>query len=251
MADEAPAAAVNPLDEQYASLRAALRLVPRGDPAFAVLETYCANTLWYSDIQLQNVWSVDGEKDGAAFAAHAGLPNHKLLWHGTNVAVVAAILKDGLRIMPHSGAPPPPPPSPPSPAKGSTGLPSPFLPPVLLFQCHVIQQQFCLRVLMTSARTQHNATQCKLFTFTFTTRGRGRVPRGKAHEETCALTKSVASTFTVTLVDVPGGMQLPMLHLGFQLSMWQTKRAGNREAEAGSSASGPVSRCPYCLSTRS
>jgi hypothetical protein len=26
-----------------------------------------------------------------------------MLWHGTNVAVVAAILKSGLRIMPHSG----------------------------------------------------------------------------------------------------------------------------------------------------
>jgi len=29
--------------------------------------------------------------------------NRRLLWHGTNVAVVAAILKSGLRIMPHSG----------------------------------------------------------------------------------------------------------------------------------------------------
>lgn len=27
----------------------------------------------------------------------------RLLWHGTNVAVVAAVLKTGLRIMPHSG----------------------------------------------------------------------------------------------------------------------------------------------------
>ncbi|THD19940.1 Poly [ADP-ribose] polymerase [Fasciola hepatica] len=34
---------------------------------------------------------------------HAKIPNHKLLWHGTNVGVVAAILKNGLRIMPHSG----------------------------------------------------------------------------------------------------------------------------------------------------
>jgi len=31
------------------------------------------------------------------------LDNRKLLWHGTNVAVVVAILKSGLRIMPHSG----------------------------------------------------------------------------------------------------------------------------------------------------
>ena len=37
------------------------------------------------------------------FAAHDTIKNRRLLWHGTNVAVVAAILKSGLRIMPHSG----------------------------------------------------------------------------------------------------------------------------------------------------
>ena len=37
------------------------------------------------------------------FKAHDKITNRKLLWHGTNVAVVAAILKSGLRIMPHSG----------------------------------------------------------------------------------------------------------------------------------------------------
>lgn len=37
------------------------------------------------------------------FDAHDKLENRKLLWHGTNVAVVVAILKSGLRIMPHSG----------------------------------------------------------------------------------------------------------------------------------------------------
>ena len=34
---------------------------------------------------------------------HKDLKNRRLLWHGTNIAVVAAILKSGLRIMPHSG----------------------------------------------------------------------------------------------------------------------------------------------------
>ena len=37
------------------------------------------------------------------FAEHEDIENRKLLWHGTDVAVVAAILKTGLRIMPHSG----------------------------------------------------------------------------------------------------------------------------------------------------
>lgn len=40
---------------------------------------------------------------GDRFSKHTHLGNRKLLWHGTNVAVVAAILKTGLRIMPHSG----------------------------------------------------------------------------------------------------------------------------------------------------
>lgn len=37
------------------------------------------------------------------FQEHDDIDNRKLLWHGTNIAVVAAILKAGLRIMPHSG----------------------------------------------------------------------------------------------------------------------------------------------------
>jgi Poly(ADP-ribose) polymerase catalytic domain len=37
------------------------------------------------------------------FQQHTELGNRRLLWHGTNVAVVAAVLKTGLRIMPHSG----------------------------------------------------------------------------------------------------------------------------------------------------
>ncbi len=40
---------------------------------------------------------------GDKFKFHDAISNRRLLWHGTNVAVVAAILKSGLRIMPHSG----------------------------------------------------------------------------------------------------------------------------------------------------
>jgi len=49
------------------------------------------------------VWSLDrnGEKKRADKYKH--LTNRKLLWHGTKVAVMCAILRDGLRIMPHSG----------------------------------------------------------------------------------------------------------------------------------------------------
>ena len=40
---------------------------------------------------------------GERFSANKNIKHRKLLWHGTNVAVIAAILKSGLRIMPHSG----------------------------------------------------------------------------------------------------------------------------------------------------
>jgi len=53
--------------------------------------------------RLAAVFRVDRHGEAARFAAHSALANRKLLWHGTNVAVVAAILKSGLRIMPHSG----------------------------------------------------------------------------------------------------------------------------------------------------
>ena len=52
---------------------------------------------------MMHVWAVDRSGEEQRFAQHSGLANRKLLWHGTNVAVVAAIIKSGLRIMPHSG----------------------------------------------------------------------------------------------------------------------------------------------------
>ncbi len=37
------------------------------------------------------------------FKAYDAIINRRLLWYGTNMAAVAAILKSGLRIMAHSG----------------------------------------------------------------------------------------------------------------------------------------------------
>ena len=51
-------------------------------------------------VQLVDLWTVDRQGEDERFAEHNEVGNRKLLWHGTNVAVVAAILKSGLRIMP-------------------------------------------------------------------------------------------------------------------------------------------------------
>lgn len=46
---------------------------------------------------------VDRKSEGKRFSVNSGIKNRRLLWHGTNVAVLVAILSSGLRIMPHSG----------------------------------------------------------------------------------------------------------------------------------------------------
>ena len=67
------------------------------------METYTKNTGGYRSNTILEVWKVAREDEDKRFAEHDHIENRKLLWHGTNVAVVVAILKTGLRIMPHSG----------------------------------------------------------------------------------------------------------------------------------------------------
>ena len=108
----------HPDDLNYKSLHAALRTLDRKSTEFQVLDTYLKQTMSpHQQLELLDIWGVDRENEAARFAAHDAIVNRKLLWwvcsrvvcstqhgrHGTNVAVVAAILKSGLRIMPHSG----------------------------------------------------------------------------------------------------------------------------------------------------
>jgi poly [ADP-ribose] polymerase len=92
-----------PIDELYSSLACELRVVDPKSDEFKMIDTYAANTQGNRKCTVVDVFAVDGA-DASPFAAEtADIGNRKLLWHGTNVAVVAAILKSGLRIMPHSG----------------------------------------------------------------------------------------------------------------------------------------------------
>lgn len=96
-----------------------------------IIENYLKATSGdYYKPKILNVWEVDRETEvgttasfiksntengrpltestcsalqGQRFNENDNLENRRLLWHGTNIAVVAAILKSGLRIMPHSG----------------------------------------------------------------------------------------------------------------------------------------------------
>ncbi|KAH9254834.1 hypothetical protein BASA81_007084 [Batrachochytrium salamandrivorans] len=91
----------DPMDELYDMLDAQLEYIPatEEDGEFARLAKYAAVT---GQKKLLHVWRMSRKREeGQEF--HDKLTNRKLLWHGTNAAVVAAILKSGLRIMPNSG----------------------------------------------------------------------------------------------------------------------------------------------------
>ncbi|XP_005410388.1 PREDICTED: poly [ADP-ribose] polymerase 3 isoform X2 [Chinchilla lanigera] len=94
----------HPLDRKYQLLKCQLQRLDSGAPEYKVIQTYLKQTGSTSRCPaLRHVWKVNREGEGDRFQAHSKLGNRRLLWHGTNVAVVAAILTSGLRIMPHSG----------------------------------------------------------------------------------------------------------------------------------------------------
>jgi poly [ADP-ribose] polymerase 2/3/4 len=94
----------NPADENYKKLNANLDWVDPKDREYDILKTYMERTAaGYYKLKLIDAFRVDRKGEGERFAAHDHIAERKLLWHGTNVAVVAAILGSGLRIMPHAG----------------------------------------------------------------------------------------------------------------------------------------------------
>ncbi|XP_053152143.1 protein mono-ADP-ribosyltransferase PARP3 isoform X2 [Hemicordylus capensis] len=94
----------HPLDKDYGLLKCELTLVDPSSEDYKLIVTYVKKTGGtYRELQVLNVWKVNRESEGSRFKIHDHLENRRLLWHGTNVAVIAAILKSGLRIMPHSG----------------------------------------------------------------------------------------------------------------------------------------------------
>lgn len=95
----------HPLDVKYQLLKCKLTLLSRTSKEYKIIQTYIDHTGYQGNQKKKNpnVWQVDRESESERFKTHANIKERKLLWHGTNVAVVAAILSSGLRIMPHSG----------------------------------------------------------------------------------------------------------------------------------------------------
>lgn len=94
----------HPADENYKKLKADLEWVDPSTKEFAFIKKYMEMTgAGYYKLNLVDAFRVDRKGERDRFAAHNDIAERKLLWHGTNVAVVAAIVGSGLRIMPHSG----------------------------------------------------------------------------------------------------------------------------------------------------
>eukprot|EP01095_Lingulamoeba_sp_RSL-Kostka_P012534 TRINITY_DN4989_c1_g2_i2.p1 TRINITY_DN4989_c1_g2~~TRINITY_DN4989_c1_g2_i2.p1 ORF type:complete len:638 (+),score=261.82 TRINITY_DN4989_c1_g2_i2:47-1960(+) len=96
--DEIP----HPLDQKYSQLGSRLTLVDKKSKEFKIIDKFVKGTK-NGSMSIIDVFEVDRNGEDERFQSHEDLGNRKLLWHGTNVAVVAAILNGGLRIMPHSG----------------------------------------------------------------------------------------------------------------------------------------------------
>uniref|UniRef100_V9KQ97 Poly [ADP-ribose] polymerase n=1 Tax=Callorhinchus milii TaxID=7868 RepID=V9KQ97_CALMI len=92
----------HPLDEDYQLLKCKLSVLLQNSEEFKIIKKYVDMT-GPKSLKILHIWQVDREGEDDRFENHSNIENRRLLWHGTNIAVVAAILKTGLRIMPHSG----------------------------------------------------------------------------------------------------------------------------------------------------
>ena len=95
--------AEHPLDRQYRELNCGLMYVDPSSDEFKIINRYKQETQSYPKCSITHALRVDRPQDRDRMAAFKSVTNRRLLWHGTSVSVVAAILKTGLRIMPHAG----------------------------------------------------------------------------------------------------------------------------------------------------
>ena len=94
----------NPSDAYYENLKCELELVDQMTEEFQMIaKAFSATKSKWAKTRVANVWRVSRPGDDRFDKNYRSVDNHRLLWHGTNIAVVAPILSSGLRIMPHSG----------------------------------------------------------------------------------------------------------------------------------------------------
>ena len=111
----------HPLDVKYSSLGCSLSKLPKTDPMWKTIDQYFQSSVNASPlikdpygmsgfskrhgttVKLLEVFEMSREGEADSYSNFDALGGRTLLWHGTNVAVAAAICSSGLRIMPSSG----------------------------------------------------------------------------------------------------------------------------------------------------
>ena len=111
----------HPLDVKYSSLGCSLSKMTKTDPMWKVINQYFQasvnasplvkdpygmsgfNKRHGSKVKLQEIFEMSREGEAERYESFGALGGRLLLWHGTNVAVAAAICSSGMRIMPNSG----------------------------------------------------------------------------------------------------------------------------------------------------
>nr|XP_027223576.1 poly [ADP-ribose] polymerase 3-like [Penaeus vannamei] len=94
--------AVHPTRVLYDQLECDLQLVCKNSPEYKLIREYATASKSTYRRRIVNLWRVNRKGEKERFAPHAGLPNRKLLWHGTKPWCVGRILREGLRLLPHS-----------------------------------------------------------------------------------------------------------------------------------------------------
>lgn len=92
------------VDKQYELLRADLRLLAEGSEELEAVQCAFEQTkgIYNANKKLRHVWRVERKEENERFKGKS-MDNHQLLWHGSHIGSISAILANGLRIMPHSG----------------------------------------------------------------------------------------------------------------------------------------------------
>ncbi|KAI1888015.1 hypothetical protein AGOR_G00180690 [Albula goreensis] len=84
-------------------LNCKLSLLGKDTDNFRIIKTYLENTASQPTLSITDVWEVDRDGEEKRFSEHKRVKNRKLLWHGTTVSSVVAILKKGLKIRSQEG----------------------------------------------------------------------------------------------------------------------------------------------------
>jgi len=93
----------DPIQENYKKLQNDMRVLERNSDEFKRLEQYLLKTSGHYKFKILDIFSLARHGEDTLFSKFDKLDTRKLLWHGSSVAVFAAILKTGLRIMPSAG----------------------------------------------------------------------------------------------------------------------------------------------------